>query len=118
MLVVEPTVLHSDKGISNTGSNVEGMPVGVLDGVAVGPEEGTSVGASVEQHSLLTLQESGGISSGNSPVPKQEQQPSQLHEFEPIDTPRKLLQEPAALQLPSPITVSLSRFLRSVLLLI
>ena len=79
MLVVEPTVLHSDKGKSNTGSGVEG--------IALGCEEGIILGASVEQHSPFTLQESEGMSSGSSPVAKQEQHPSQLQEFEPIDTP-------------------------------
>ena len=106
-------------GIRSVGGAVDGVAVGgVVDGAAVGREEGAPVGASVEQHSPLTLQESEGISSVNSPVAKQEQHPSQLHELEPMDTPRKLLQEPAAWQLPSPITVSLSRFLLFVLLLI
>ena len=86
---------------------------GAVDGVAVGPAEGAPVGASVEQHSPLTLQESEGISSGNSPVAKQEQHPSQLQEFEPMDAPRKLLQAFGAPQLPSPMTVSFSLLLRS-----
>ena len=111
MAVVEPALWQSARLSMTTVG-------GVVEGASVGPEEGTPVGESVEQHSPLTLQESDGMSSGSSPVAKQEQQPSQLQEFEPIDTPRKFVQAPVALQLPSPMTVSLFRFSRVVLLLI
>jgi hypothetical protein len=81
------------------GRGVVGRNVGRWVGGKVGLLVGEAVGEGVEQHSPSRLQELEGMSSGRSPELLQEQHPSQLQAFEPIEFPTKPVQESAAWQL-------------------